>query len=86
MSTTRIELDFPVFVDGHEYKELNMRRSKVKDRKAAMKQWDNDAEREIGLMANLCEVSPKVVEELDELDYAKLQKVFSGFFATATRS
>jgi hypothetical protein len=37
-------------------------------------------EKEIRLFANLCEVEPKVIEELDEADYSNLQKVYLGFF------
>ena len=42
-----------------------------------------DEEKEISLFANLCEVSPTVIKELDETDYTKVQKVYMGFFGPA---
>jgi hypothetical protein len=49
----------------------------------AMKQAD-DASREVHLIANLCEVPPHVIDELDAADYAKLTETLQGFFASAT--
>ena len=58
-----------------------MRRSKIKDRLLVAKmKTASDEEKEIRLFANLCEVEPKVIEELDEADYSNLQKVYLGFF------
>ena len=45
-------------------------------------QTASDEEKEIRLFANLCEVEPKVIEELDEADYSNLQKVYLGFFSS----
>jgi hypothetical protein len=81
--TTTIKLKFPVVVDGQEYAELNMRRCKVKDRRLAAKQ-KSDEDREITLIANLCEVPPSVIDELDTVDYSKLQEVLTGFFGMST--
>ena len=39
-----------------------------------------DEEKEIRLFANLCEVQPSIIEELDESDYATLQKAYMDFF------
>lgn len=76
---TTITLAFPVTIDGMTYDKLSMRRCKVRDRRAAMKQSGTDADREIWLFATLCEVPPEVIDELDEADYAKLQDTFSSF-------
>ncbi len=76
-----IELKYPVEVTGQSYDKLSMRRSKIKDRLLVAKMKTNsDEEKEIRLFANLCEVEPKVIEELDEADYSNLQKVYLGFF------
>jgi hypothetical protein len=75
---------YPVTVDGHEYVELTMRRCKVKDRRLAEKQGSNDAEKEIALISNLCDVPPSIIDELDAADYAVLQKELTGFFVTTT--
>lgn len=81
-----IKLQFPVNIDGAEYAKLTMRRSKVKDRLAVASMKGSDEEKEISLFANLCEVSPEVVKELDEVDYAAVQKVYMGFFGSAEMS
>ncbi len=76
-----IELKYPVEVTGQSYDKLIMRRSKIKDRLLVAKmKTASDEEKEIRLFANLCEVEPKVIEELDEADYSNLQKVYLGFF------
>lgn len=86
MSNT-IQLKFPITIDGTEYKELTMRRSKIKDRLAVSKIKDKgDEEKEITLFANLCDVTPSVMQELDEIDYAEIQKVYMSFFDSAGMS
>ncbi len=76
-----ISLKYPVEVTGQSYDKLSMRRSKIKDRLLVAKMKNvSDEEKEIRLFANLCEVEPKVIEELDEADYSNLQKVYLGFF------
>ncbi|MDA0902554.1 MAG: phage tail assembly protein [Proteobacteria bacterium] len=78
-----IKLKYSLESDGQTYKELNMRRSKVKDRLLVSKMKSApDEEKEIRLFANLCEVTPSVIEELDESDYANLQKAYMGFFGS----
>ncbi len=78
----KITLKYSVTIDGTTYAELNMRRSKVKDRLAVSSMQGTDERKEITLFANLCEVSPRVMEELDETDYANVQKVYVGFFGS----
>lgn len=76
-----IELKYQIESGGQTYKELSMRRSKVKDRLIVAKMKSaSDEEKEIRLFANLCEVEPKIIEELDESDYATLQKAYMDFF------
>ena len=76
-----IELKYEIESGGQTYKELSMRRSKVKDRLVVAKMKSaSDEEKEIRLFANLCEVEPKIIEELDESDYATLQKAYMDFF------
>lgn len=76
-----IELKYPVEATGETITNLTMRRSKIKDRLLVAKMKNvSDEEKEIRLFANLCEVEPKVIEELDEADYSNLQKVYLSFF------
>lgn len=76
-----IELKHPVTVAGSEIKTLSMRRPKVKDQLAADKHGGGNAEKEIRLFANLCEVEPSVIEELDLADYRQVQEAYSGFLS-----
>jgi hypothetical protein len=78
---TEIVLDHPVTVDGKEYTVLFMRRPKVKDQKAAQKMGASDDERETMLFANLCGVTPDVIDELDMADYGAVQETYSGFLS-----
>ena len=76
-----IELKYPVESAGQNIDNLTMRRSKVKDRLIVAKMKSaSDEEKEIRLFANLCEVQPSIIEELDESDYATLQKAYMDFF------
>lgn len=78
----KIVLDYPVTVDKVEVKSLNMRRPKVRDQLAAEKGGGGNAEQEVRLFANLCEVPSSTVEELDMVDYAKLQEKYRGFLSS----
>jgi hypothetical protein len=76
-----IKLNYPIESNGSTTTDLNMRRSKVKDRLIVAKmKSSSDEEKEIRLFANLCEVAPNIIEELDESDYANLQKAYMDFF------
>jgi hypothetical protein len=76
-----IKLNYPIESSGSTITDLNMRRSKVKDRLIVAKMKNSsDEEKEIRLFANLCEVAPNIIEELDESDYSNLQKAYMDFF------
>ena len=81
----KIELDYPVTVGGKEIKQITMRRPKVIDQKAANKSATTDEDRETVLFANLCEVSPEIIDELDMLDYQKVQETYTGFLSPAKK-
>ncbi len=78
---TTIELKHAVTVDGLEVRQLSLRRPKVRDMLTADKAGGTDAQKEIGAFANLCEVSPQVIEELDLADYRALQKAYERFLS-----
>ena len=80
MSQT-VPLDYPVTHDGTEYTELTMRRAKVRDSRDAQRGGGTSADNEIRLFANLCEVAPAVIEEVDMADYVRLQGVYEGFLS-----
>jgi hypothetical protein len=78
-STAKIELDFPVEISGVEVKHFIMRRPKVRDEVAFTKSKGDDADKTLKLMANLCEVTPEDLMELDSSDFAKLEAQFQDF-------
>jgi hypothetical protein len=79
MST--IEIKYPISVDGVKVKSLKLRRPKVRDMLSVESGQISDAEKEINLFANLCEVTPEALMELDMSDYAKLQKAYQDFLS-----
>ena len=82
MSTAeRIKLSFPIEHDGVPIADIALRRPTVGDHLAAQKSAGTDAEREIRLIANLAELPPAAIHQLDMKDYAQLQKVLGGLFA-----
>ena len=81
----QIKLLHPVISDGTELRVLNLRRPKVRDVILAAKIGGSDEEKEVRMFANLCEVAPDVVEELDMADYKKLQDGYRGFFEEESR-
>lgn len=81
--TTKIDLLYPVTVDGERHDSLNMRRWKVSDRLRVHKAGGDDADKEIRMMADLCGVSQAVIMELDGADYDQLTVAYKGFSSTA---
>ena len=73
--------EYPVVLDGQEVTELQIRRAKARDSRDAQRGGGGSADNEIRLFANLCEVAPAVIEELDMADYMRLQKVYEGFLS-----
>ena len=76
-----ITLKHPFDLNGEKVKTISMRRPKVKDQLAADKGTASSAEKEIKLFANLCEVAPDVIQELDLADYRQLQEAYTGFLS-----
>lgn len=60
---------------------LVMRRVKVRDSLVARKVKGDDADQEIALFANLCEVTTKQIEALDMADYKQLQDTYRDFLS-----
>ena len=78
-SQADVTLEFPVDVDGVSYTKLTMRRPKTADTMAAAKQKGSEHERGVFLLARLCDVSPNVIEELDEIDSDALGEQLNAF-------
>ena len=76
----QIKLSHPVMSDGTELRVLNLRRPKVRDVILAAKLGGSDEEKEVRMFANLCEVTPETIEDLDIADYKELQESYKAFF------
>lgn len=82
MSRETITLQYPVTVAGEEIAELHLRRPKMRDMKRAQKHKD-DLEKSIHMIADLAEVSPTVVEELDTADFAAVSNKLGEFMGAS---
>jgi hypothetical protein len=82
MDKTTIELKYPIKIDGTEVRSLQIRRPKVRDQLVNAKLGKTDEEKEVRLLANLCEVAPENIEDLDLGDYKRLADAYVGFFET----
>lgn len=78
----KIHLQYPVTIDGITYKHLEMRRPKVRDRILSEKIAGNMAQKEVNLLATLCNVKENIIEELDLADYLHLQTSLANLLPT----
>ena len=76
-----IKLQFPVKQGDEKITELKMRRPKVLDMMAANFK-KTDAEKELRLFANICDVSDDVIGQLDMADYQALQAAYVAFLSS----
>ncbi|WP_072670541.1 phage tail assembly protein [Vibrio injensis] len=81
-----VELEYPIKVDGKEVSTLTMRRPVVADMLAQEKSKGSDAEKEIRMFANLCEVPPDAIHSMDMADYLELQEAYQGFLSGARKT
>jgi len=78
-NTAKIDLDFPITVSGVEVSHLIMRRPKVRDDLAASKSGGSDEDKAVFLVANLCEVAPEDLMDVDAADWSKLERQVQTF-------
>lgn len=77
---TEVTLAYPVTVDGARVEMLRLRRPKARDYLTVSRLKDlSPAEQEMRLIANLAEVTPETIEDLDFADYLAVQEVLKGF-------
>ncbi len=81
MTTKVIKLKSPVEIDGERIEEMVMREPKVRDRLVAEKLSGGAAEKELGFIANLCDVTPETIAELSLADYIKIQEAVNDFLS-----
>lgn len=78
MSRTRYTLKHPITVDGETITEFNLRRPKARDLIRARKAKD-ELEQVANMLADLAEVSPTTVGELDAEDFAAAGEILGNF-------
>lgn len=76
-----ITLEYPITIDGAVINRIRLRRPLVRDRLIAEKASGSEVEKEIRLLANLCEIAPDHIEKLDLKDYGKLQERLIDFLS-----
>ncbi|GLS27372.1 phage tail assembly protein [Marinibactrum halimedae] len=81
MGAQVIILKFPLTADGMIIETLTMRRPLVRDRLIAEKANGSEIEKEIRLIANLCDMAPQHIELLDLSDYQTLQERLADFLS-----
>lgn len=80
----KIKLDNPIKIDGVEIHELSLRAPKVRDLLISSKKEADESEREVKLIANLAEISPEAIQDLDLRDYLKIQNWLKDFLSVST--
>ena len=80
----KIKLENPIKIDGVEVNEISLRSPKVRDLIVSSKKNIDEAEKEVNLIANLGEISPETVQELDLRDYIKIQEWLRDFLSAST--
>ena len=80
----KIKLENPIKIDGVEVNEISLRSPKGRDLIVSSKKNIDEAEKEVNLIANLGEISPETVQELDLRDYIKIQEWLRDFLSAST--
>ena len=81
MESATLALDHPIEAGGQSVTALRLRMPTVRDLRVAQKAAGTDqAEAEVRLFANLCEVAPDTIESMSLSDYERLQQLYQGFF------
>lgn len=79
MSNVTITLSSVVSAEGVDVDKLTMREPKVIDQLTMDEIKGSEAEKEVGLFANLCDVTVDTIKELYLKDYKKLQEALVNF-------
>lgn len=76
---TQITLRKPINVMGAQVSVVEMREPTVADQLAADAMKGSDAEKEIAIIANLCDLAPGDIKLMTMRDYKSLQQAYVGF-------
>ena len=75
---TTIKLKHPITADGREVAELTLRRAKARDLERLDK-VSGPIAKSVTLIADLAEITPDQVRELDAEDFVAIEAEVSGF-------
>jgi hypothetical protein len=78
-----IVLEYPVTFAGEHYTQLTVRRLKAKDFRQLDTIDTGGNAAAIAMTALICGVDEAIIDELDAVDYLKVQEVIADFFPTA---
>lgn len=78
-NTTVIKLSRPFKVNDKEVNELTMREPRVVDKIMFEKATGGPVEREVSMLASLCELNPRDLDSLPAYDFENLTKAFNSF-------
>lgn len=81
MSET-VQLEYPFDFKGERVTELTLRRPKMRDLKKSQA-FKDDLDKSLRMIADLAEVDPKLVEELDPQDFGRLADIVGEFMGDA---
>ncbi len=81
MSQT-IPLSFPIEIGGRTISDVTIRRPKVGDLRRMEKHKGSDFDRTMRVLADLTELAPEELDELDTSDLQALSKVLEGFMGS----
>jgi hypothetical protein len=74
-----VTLYTPVMIDGREVKTFTMREPTVGDQLVIQAMKVESSQRELQLIANLCDVSVEALQKLTMRDWQEMQRVYLGF-------
>lgn len=77
-NSTTIRLQYPFTLGGVTYDELTIRRPKMRDIKRSERHKE-DLNKSLNMIADLAEIAPEVVEEMDPVDFAAISEVVGDF-------
>lgn len=75
----KIELNTPIDIDGAEVSTLSMREPTVQDQLDVDSMKGTQANKEVSMLANLCEISPDDVKQMKMRNYRRLQEAYEVF-------
>ena len=75
----QVKLNYPIMCEGIEVDTIHLRRPKARDLKKMEKTKGGEVSQSIDLIADLAEMPPSAIEDLDAADFQKIGEVVSGF-------